>query len=111
MGRFTARETVALRASQMDDDVVQAGLGLVYGLSSAWLQCLTFVVIALGHMEKESAWEGPDCFCSLCWVGSPGRSSWDTEQKVYVLWKSKIFALAGNVRDTESSPSFDRGGT
>lgn len=104
MGRFTAREMVALRTSQMDDDVVQAGLCLVYGLSSAWLQCLTFVVIALGHMEKESAWEGPD-------RGTRGRSSWDTEQKVYVLWKSKIFALAGNVRDTESSPSFDRGGT
>ena len=55
---------------------------------------------------------GRDQILFVCFAGwtFPGRSSLDTEQNVCALLKCRIFALAGNVSDTESSSSFYRGG-
>lgn len=67
-------------------------------------------MVALEHMGKESAWEGQHSFHLPSWVNFLWRNSWNTEQKVCVLLKSRLFTLSGNVRDIESASSFYRGG-
>jgi hypothetical protein len=93
------------------DDLMQAGLCLVYVLSSG------SSVLLLCHDWFETHWRGrgnlPERdqipFWLLSLMNCPGRDSWDTEQKMYVLLKTRIFAQVGSSRGSECSLSLYKG--
>lgn len=86
-----------------------------------WLGCSWFMDFPLVNFSTllmlwlawNVQWKEPTDqtpFCFLYWVEFPGRRSGNKEQKVCILLKPRIFTLAENFRDTESSPLFYRGG-
>lgn len=84
------------RTSQMNDSVMQVWLGL---WTFSWFIAVLCLCCDCFGTHGESVWERPYPYCLLCCVDFLWRNSWDTEQKVYVLLKSRIFALLGNVRE------------